>query len=191
MEKRVVYCCSCFIDNAVWFSENMQFHTEDLDLTILNKKGYCGSKVFVYQTSFQIDYNDSIEHVTTVIFCCVECFKFIMRIESGRDSFQFDDIDCNYVHEDMFCFNSHTYYGNDRFQFDVTRPADISCTNDILRNYFINAPEVKSCFTSIQKYYYTYFCFQCRNFFKKVFLKNLYKFENGLSCKKASHLENL
>ena len=191
MERKIVYCCSCFIDNAAWFTENMQLHTWELDLTMLNKEGHCKIDVFAYETSFQIDYNEIIEHLTKVIFCCVECFKFILRIESGKDGFQFDDIDCNYVYEDMFCFDSHTYYGNDRFQFDITRPTDNKSTNDILRKYFINAPEVKSCFTSLKKYYYMYFCLQCRNFFKKVFLKNLYKFENGSHCKKTSCLENL
>ena len=92
----------------------------------------------------------------------------------------------------MFCFNSQIYAGNDRFQFDVRQPVDRCSTNDILKKYFVNAPEVKSCFTSLQKYYYNYFCFQCRDFFKKVFLKNLYKFENGLSYfEKTSTLENL
>ena len=192
MEKKIVYCCSCFIDNAVWFTENMSLHTWELNLTILDKDGQCNDNVFVYETSYQIDYNDSTEYLNNIIFCCVECFEFILRIESGKDNFQFDDIDCNYVYEDTFCFDFQTYYGNDHFQFDVTQPVDIRCTNDILRKYFTNAPEVKSCFTSLQKYYYNYFCFQCRDFFKKVFLRNLYKFENGLSyLKKTSTLENL
>ena len=191
MERKIVYCCSCFIDNAVWFTDNMLLHTWEFDLTILDKNGQIDDKVFVYETSFQIDYSDAIEYLNKIIVWCVECFEFMLRFESGKSDFLFDEIDCNYVYEDAFCFNSLIYNGNDRFQFDVRQPADSSSTNDILKKYFVNFPEIKSCFTSLQKYYYTYFCFNCRNFFKKVFLKNLYKFENGPYHKRAFSLENL
>ena len=192
MERKIVYCCSCFIDSAAWFTDNMLLHTWEFDLVVLDKDGQIDEKVFVYETSFQIDYTDTIEYLNKIIVCCVECFEFLLRFESGKTDSLFDEIDCNYVYEDMFCFNSQIYAGNDRFQFDVRQPVDSSSTNDILKKYFVNAPEVKSCFTSLQKYYYNYFCFQCRDFFKKVFLKNLYKFENGLSYfEKTSTLENL
>ena len=192
MERKIVYCCSCFIDTAVWFTDNMLLHTWEFDLVVLDKDGQIDEeKVFVYETSFQIDYTDTIEYLNKIIVCCVDCFEFVLRFESSKTDSLFDEIDCNYVYEDMFCFNSQIYAGNDRFQFDVRQPVDRCSTNDILIKYFVNAPEVKSCFTSLQKYYYRYFCFQCRNFFKKVFLKNLYKFENGPYYKPTFSVENL
>ena len=147
--------------------------------------------MFVYEKSFQIDYIDTIEYLNKIIVCCVECFEFMLHFESAKDDFLFDEINCNYVYEDMFCFNSQIFAGNDRFQFDVRQPNDSSSAKDILKKYFVNVPEVKSCFTSLQRYYYKYFCFQCRDFFKKVFLKNLYKFENGPYYKPSFSLENL
>lgn len=192
MERKIVYCCSCFIDTAAWFTDNMLLHTWECDLVVLDKDGQIDEeKVFVYETSFQIDYTDTIEYLNKIIVCCVDCFEFVLRFESSKTDSLFDEIDCNYVYEDMFCFNSQIYAGNDRFQFDVRQPVDRCSTNDILKKYFVNAPEVKSCFTSLQKYYYRYFCFQCRNFFKKVFLKNLYKFENGPYYKPTFSVENL
>ena len=191
MERKIVYCCSCFIDSAAWFTDNMLLHTWEFDFVVLDKDGKIDDKVFVYEKSFQIDYIDTIEYLNKIIVCCVECFEFMLHFESAKDDFLFDEINCNYVYEDMFCFNSQIFAGNDRFQFDVRQPNDSSSTKDILKKYFVNVPEVKSCFTSLQRYYYKYFCFQCRDFFKKVFLKNLYKFENGPYYKPSFSLENL
>ena len=191
MERKIVYCCSCFIDSAAWFTDNMLLHTLEFDFVVLDKDSKIDDKVFVYEKSFQIDYIDTIEYLNKIIVCCVECFEFMLHFESAKDDFLFDEINCNYVYEDMFCFNSQIFAGNDRFQFDVRQPNDSSSTKDILKKYFVNVPEVKSCFTSLQRYYYKYFCFQCRDFFKKVFLKNLYKFENGPYYKPSFSLENL
>ena len=191
MERKIVYCCSCFIDSAAWFTDNMLLHTWEFDFVVPDKDSKIDDKVFVYEKSFQIDYIDTIEYLNKIIVCCVECFEFMLHFESAKDDFLFDEINCNYVYEDMFCFNSQIFAGNDRFQFDVRQPNDSSSTKDILKKYFVNVPEVKSCFTSLQRYYYKYFCFQCRDFFKKVFLKNLYKFENGPYYKPSFSLENL
>lgn len=191
MERKIVYCCSCFIDSAAWFTDNMLLHTWEFDFVVPDKDSKIDDKVFVYEKSFQIDYIDTIEYLNKIIVCCVECFEFMLHFESAKDDFLFDEINCNYVYEDMFCFNSQIFAGNDRFQFDVRQPNDSSSAKDILKKYFVNVPEVKSCFTSLQRYYYKYFCFQCRDFFKKVFLKNLYKFENGPYYKPSFSLENL
>ena len=191
MERKIVYCCSCFIDSAAWFTDNMLLHTWEFDFVVPDKDSKIDDKVFVYEKSFQIDYIDTIEYLNKIIVCCVECFEFMLHFESAKYDFLFDEINCNYVYEDMFCFNSQIFAGNDRFQFDVRQPNDSSSTKDILKKYFVNVPEVKSCFTSLQRYYYKYFCFQCRDFFKKVFLKNLYKFENGPYYKPSFSLENL
>ena len=191
MERKIVYCCSCFIDSAAWFTDNMLLHTWEFDFVVPDKDSKIDDKVFVYEKSFQIDYIDTIEYLNKIIVCCVECFEFMLHFESAKYDFLFDEINCNYVYEDMFCFNSQIFARNDRFQFDVRQPNDSSSTKDILKKYFVNVPEVKSCFTSLQRYYYKYFCFQCRDFFKKVFLKNLYKFENGPYYKPSFSLENL
>ena len=191
MERKIVYCCSCFIDSAAWFTDNMLLHTWEFDFVVPDKDSKIDDKVFVYEKSFQIDYIDTIEYLNKIIVCCVECFEFMLHFESAKYDFLFDEINCNYVYEDMFCFNSQIFAGNDRFQFDVRQPNDSSSTKDILKKYFVNVPEVKSCFTSLQRCCYKYFCFQCRDFFKKVFLKNLYKFENGPYYKPSFSLENL
>ena len=149
--------------------------------------------VFVYDKIFVINTSrNNIEYLTTIIVCCLECFKFILRFLSGKEEIicLFNEIDCQYVFAEVFCFNSTIYTGNDRFQFDVAE-SDCRSTREKMEKYFVKFPETKSCFTSLEKNYYKYFCYSCRKFFKKVFLKNLYFFTNDPNCKRTASLEIL
>ena len=178
MERKNVFSCSCFVDQSVWFIYNA-FYSWEFDL-FLYKDGIISDKIFVYEKDFEINANDAnIEHKTTIIVCCVKCFEFILRFLSGKQEVisQLNELDCRYVYEDVFCFNSTIYIGNDRFQFDARNNHSLS-TQEQLEKYFVKFPETKSCFTSLDKYYYKYFCYSCRGFFKKVFLENLYLFKN-------------
>ena len=194
MERKNVFCCSCFIDQSVWFIDN-SYHSWQFD-SFVYKNGLISDKVFVYDKTFVINSNDdNIEYFTTIIVCCLECFEFILRFLSGKEEIicLFNEIDCRYVHEEAFCFNSTIYIGNDRFQFDATEPNDCDCrsTREKLEKYFVKFPETKSCFASLEKYYYKYFCYSCKKFFKRVFLKNLHFFTNEFDCRRTVSLEIL
>ena len=186
MERKKVFCCSRFIDPAIWFTENMLISDWEVDLLVLNKDGLPDNNLFIYEKMFQINYCDSIDYLNKIVVCCLDCFEFMLLFESGRNERMFDEIDCNYVYEDVFCYNSLIYTGNDRFQAEGREP-----NKDNLEKYFVNFPKTKSCFTSIQKYFYRHFCFSCKKAFENIFLKNVYIFENDSFCKRTSDLENL
>ena len=78
MERKNVFCCSCFIDQSVWFIDN-SYHSWQFD-SFVYKNGLISDKVFVYDKTFVINSNDdNIEYFTTIIVCCLECFEFILR----------------------------------------------------------------------------------------------------------------
>lgn len=192
MERKNVFCCSCFIDQAIWFIDNAS-HSWQFDAFVY-KNGLISDKVFVYDKTFLINSTEhNIEYLSSIVVCCLECFEFMLRFLSGKKEIicLFNEIDCRYVYEEAFCFNSTIYTGNDRFQFDARDPNDCRSTREKLERYFVGFPETKSCFTSLEKYYYKHFCYSCRKFFKRVFLKNLFFFKNEFGCKRPLNLENL
>ena len=195
MERKNVFCCSCFIDQAVWFIDN-SFHSWEFD-SFVYKDGLISDKVFVYDKIFVINSNDdNIEYLTTIIVCCLECYEFILRFLSGKEEIiaSFNEIDCRYVYEEAFCcFNSVIYVGNDRFQFDARGADNCDCrsTKEKMEKYFVKSPITKSCFTSLAKTYYKYFCYSCRDFFKKTLLKNLYLFTNESNGRQIVNLQIL
>ena len=173
MKKRVVFSCSCFIDQSVWFINSI-FRQERFDEFVYSNDLPSGD-VFIYE-KISTKYNDEI------IVCCLECFEFLLTYFSILDEFidMLHKIDCLYVIEEPFCYNSLIYVGNDLFIFnnpnEITEN-DFKSTEDILEKYFKKFPDEKSCFTSLGKYSYKYFCFSCKEVFLRMFLKKLLYFE--------------
>ena len=182
MERKNVFCCSCFADQAVWFIENA-FYSWQFD-PFLYTNGVISDKVFVYEKFFEINANANIEYKTSIIVCCVECFEFMLRFLSGKEEIicLLNELDCRYVYQDVFCFNLTIYTGNDCFQLDARNNHSMS-TREQLEKYFVKFPETKSCFTSLDRYYYKYFCYNCKKFFTRFFLKSLYLFKNDVNCR--------
>ena len=91
-----------------------------------------------------------------------------------------NEVDCLFVIEEPFCYNSLIYIGNDLIIFNQGNNNDdnFKTTKDILEKYFKKFPNEKSCFTSLEKYSYKSFCFRCKEIFKTLFLKKLMYFEN-------------
>ena len=140
--------------------------------------------VFIYDKTFEIiSTGDSFYYKSCITVCCLNCIEFTIRFLSDNEDFtlMLTDVDCRFVFEDVFSFNSVIYYGNDRFQFDESK--NPFCVEKILEKYISKFPEHKSCFTSLGKFYFRYFCYNCREAFMKIIPKIFYGITNGLNRK--------
>ena len=173
MKKKVVFSCSCFIDQSVWFVNSISC-LERFDEFIYANDLPSGN-VFIYEKK-------STSETTEIIICCLECFEFLLTIFSTVNKFidLLNNVDCLFVIEEPFCYNSLIYIGNDILIFNNQNGInenDFKSTKDILEKYFKNSPDEISCFTSLEKYSYKSFCFSCKEIFKSLFLKKLFYFE--------------
>ena len=172
MKKKVVFSCSCFIDQSVWFINSisrMQRFDEFVDANDI-----ISGDVFIYERKCS---SSTVE----IVVCCLECFEFLLTCFSMEDEFidLLNKIDCCFVIEEPFCYNSLIYVGNDLLIFKGgNNDDDFKTTKDILEKYFKKFPNEKSCFTSLEKYSYESFCCSCKEIFKNLFLKKLMYFEN-------------
>ena len=179
MKKRVVFSCSCFIDQSTWFINSISCPQRFDEFVYANDSP--SGDVFIYE---KLSICDTVE----IIVCCLECFEFLLTLFSIDDEFidLLNKIDCLYVIEEPFCYNSWIYIGNDLFIFNGEsnngndgngNENDFKSTKDILEKYFKKFPNEKSCFTSMEKFSYKSFCFSCNEIFKALFLKKLIYFE--------------
>ena len=173
MKKKVVFSCSCFIDQSVWFINSVS-GLERFDEFIYANDLPSGD-VFIYEKK-------STSETAEIIACCLECFEFLLTYVSMEDEFidLLNKIDCLFVIEEPFCYNSLIYIGNDLIIFNNLNGSnrnDFKSTKDILEKYFKKFPNEKSCFTSLEKYSYKSFCFSCKEIFKTIFLRKLMFFK--------------
>ena len=171
MKKKVVFSCSCFIDQSVWFINSIS-RMQRFD-EFVNMDDIISGNVFIYERK-------SSSSTVEIVVCCLECFEFLLTCLSLEDRFIYllNKTDCCFLIEEPFCYNSLIYVGNDLNVFKGGNSSDYKSTKDILEKYFKKFPNEKSCFTSLEKYSYESFCFSCREIFKKLFLKKLMYFES-------------
>ena len=110
MKKKVVFSYSCFIDQSVWFINSisrMQRFDEFVDANDI-----ISGDVFIYERKCS---SSTVE----VVVCCLECFEFLLTCFSMEDEFidLLNKIDCCFVIEEPFCYNSLIYVGNDLLIF--------------------------------------------------------------------------
>ena len=172
MMKKVVFSCSCFIDQSIWFINSiscMQRFDE-----FVNVDDIISGNFFIYERK-------SSSITVEIVVCCLECFEFLLTYLSMEDKFIYllNKTDCCFLIEEPFCYNSLIYVGNDLLIFKGgNNDDDFKTTKDILEKYFKKFPNEKSCFTSLEKYSYESFCCSCKEIFKKLFLKKLMYFES-------------
>ena len=171
MKKKVVFSCSCFIDHSIWFINSISCMQRFDELVNIND--IISGDVFIYERKFS---SSTVE----IVVCCLECFEFLLTCISMEDKFidSLNKLDCCFLIEEPFCYNSLIYVGNDLQIFKGGNNDDYRSTKDILERYFKKFPNEKSCFTSLEKYSYESFCFSCKEIFKKFFLKKLFYFES-------------
>lgn len=125
MERKIVFSCSCFIDQSNWFI-NSAYYSWMFDKFVY-ANGVLSDDLFIYHKKFTyVVTGINVEYVTEIVACCLDCFKFLLRYSSGKKEIinVFNEIDCHYVYEEAFCYNSTIYVGNDRFQFDRNDEGD-------------------------------------------------------------------
>lgn len=172
MEVKRVFCCSCFIDQAQYFVDRLKFMWE-FDPFLFKDFKICGN-VFIYERMFNYKFvDDDVYYVTTLIVCCLDCFNFLVYDLSSVEETIFDKIDCDFVIEEAFCYDSYIYSGNDRFHFESSN-SNVKSTKERVEEFFFKSPKKKSCYTSLAKTYYKYFCYTCKDLFMEVFLKKLH-----------------
>ena len=183
MEKKIVFSCSCFIDQSFWFANSM-FHSWKFDSFVCHDSdGLVSDDVFIYEKKLTfVDDCSSAQYVIEIIVCCLECFEFLLTYSSTEKEIidVFNKIDCLYVIEEPFCYNSEIYIGNDQFVFNRNEQhnhTSYNSTKKKMEKYFKKHPDTKSCFTSIDKYSYQYFCSSCKKIFKTLFLEKLFRIE--------------
>ena len=182
MEKKIVFSCSCFIDQSVWLVNSI-YHSWKFD-SFVCVDWSVSEELFIYDKEFTFVSNDdgsAVQYINEIIVCCVECFEFLLTYFSIKEEMYdvFNKIDCLYVIEEPFCYNSEIYIGNDQFDrsnenLNYEQMQELyNETKKKLRKYFHKQPEIKSCFTSIEKYSYECFCSSCKRIFKIFFLEKL------------------
>ena len=165
------YITKCFV--VLNYKKETQFGEAECNGKIVNflkdsehKNCSCASvyfnAVFLFFSS-----NDSVQYINEIVVCCLKCFEFILTyFSSGEEMFDvFNELDCLYVIEEQFCHNSEIYIGNDQFMTSNENLNNEQTeelyheTKKKLKKFFKKEPERKSCFTSIQKYFYEFFLF--------------------------------
>ena len=97
----------------------------------------------------------------------------------------FDTVGCRFTHTDQFSFGEEycdeIYTGNAQFAVEnallTFEEREVLFGKRInIRDHFFRRPTHKSCFTSLEKLKYDFFCTQCKNLYYKFFEKELHVF---------------
>ena len=181
MEKKIVFCCSCFIDQSVWFV-NSFYASRKFD-SFVYVDGLLSEKIFIYKKDFRIVSSDvSIQFINEIVVCFLECFEFILSYFSSVEKMSdvFNEIDCSHVIFDCFCYDTDIFVGNDQFSLSnlnlthEEREKLYFRTLKKVEKFFKKKPKRKSCFTSLEKYKYECLCTRCKEIFNFYFVKKLF-----------------
>ena len=179
MEVKNGFCCSCFIDQAIWFVHNSDFSWQ-FD-TLIYKNGAISDEIFIYDKHYEIINENFIYYRSRIVICCLDCIKFTLHLLSHDLSFHIllNDVNCDYVFHDYFSFDDDDmiYYGNGLS--GANDPQNHISTDEILKKYIEKYPKKKCCFTSLGNFYYKYFCTSCSKIFMETVIKNFYHLKNG------------
>ena len=190
MIKNVIKTCCCFVDKAVWFVNQVQsiplWHFDHVKKQtriedILEDK-------FIKEIRTVRTYIDGqILVKNAIIVSCVKCFEFQLLELSSRANSIFDAINCIFVTTDCFSysddFTNDIFTGNSQFvveNYFLTREQrellflNAASSND----NFIRQPLHKSCFTSLQKNRYRFFCTTCKRVYNEFFERRLHVFSS-------------
>ena len=193
MIKNVIKTCCCFVDKAVWFVNQIQSvplwqfdhvkrqtRIED----ILEDK-------FIKEIRTVRSYiNSQILVKNTIIVSCVKCFEFQLFQLSSQANSIFDTINCRFVTTDCFSysddFTNDIFTGNSQFVVE-----NYFLSREQRELLFLNAgsntdnfsrqPLHKSCFTSLQKNRYRFFCTTCKKVYNEFFESRLHVFSSSIN----------
>ena len=188
MVKNIVFSCSYFIDESVWFVNSSSGSKLWVFDSFVCVGGILSDEIFIYKKnpSFKIKDDESVCHINEIIVCCVKCFEFQLSCFSTRDDMTdvFIQIDCHYIDVDYGCFDIDIYIGNEQFEMEnllldfEKRKEKYFENKRKIKNIFKNKPQTKSCFTYLEKFKYECFCYKCKRIFDIFFVGNLHKISN-------------
>ena len=190
MIKNVSKTCCCFVDKAVWFINQIQsvplWHFDHVKRQtriedILEEK-------FIKEIrTVRIYIDGHILVKNTIIVSCVKCFEFQLLELSSRANPIFDAINCRFVTTDCFSygdgFTNDIFTGNSQFvvenYFLSREQRELLFLNaGSNTDNFIRQPLHKSCFTSLQKNRYRFFCTTCKKVYNEFFERRLHVFSS-------------
>ena len=191
MIKTVIKTCSCFIDKSVWFVNLSQkravnpwrfdcFEPERRIVDIISNKFIKDIRT----TKILVDEKTCLKN--TIVILCVDCFEFQLMLISLQENSMLDTLNCRFVTHDYSTFggdySSDKFTGNSQF---VIENLFYSCEQRELLFGNSNVelakrPLHKSCFTSLQKKRYRFFCTTCKRAYNSFFESKLYVFSSYL-----------
>ena len=191
MIKIVTKTCSRLIDRAVWFMNSPQIHSFNpwhFDLTINSSykdrveeflKNEFIKEVCTTKTRLN-DYEVLLK--ITIVKSCADCFKFQVSLSILEENSVLDSLNCRFVTSDMFTFsddfNSDIFTGNSQFvvenNFYSEEQKKLLFKGEEID--LIRQPLHKSCFVSLQKKRYQFFCTTCKRAYNNFFEKKLHVF---------------
>ena len=169
-----VTCCSCFIDQCICFCKTKtdfdRITLTDSDLFLKEKRDHCilnGPLIYV-----------------EYIIACFDCFTFQLWNLSIENIRLFDTVACRFTFTDPYNFGEEfdddVFTGNAQFSQQNNLLKRVELEKFFLKNNisdcFFRQPKHKSCFTSMQRYQFSYFCTECKKIYCKFFEKDLHVF---------------
>ena len=192
MIKNVIKTCSCFVDKAVWFvnySRPVQTWCFDPVKVQTRIEDIIEDKL-IKENRRRVSFINGKSLVkNTIVVSCVKCFEFqLLRLSSNANmNFIFDNIKCRFVTIDSFTysddFNDDIFTGNSQFVVEnwfLSREARelLFLNAGSNTDNFIRQPLHKSCFTSLQKNHYRFFCTTCKKICNEFFESDLHVFSS-------------
>ena len=176
MTRTRVKCCSCFIERCVCFCET-KTNFEDLMST--------NSDLFIKEIRQHSVFSNGPLIYMEYVIACLDCFTFQLWNLSIEDIRIFDTVACRFTYSDPFVYGEEycddIFVGNNQFLSENTfltceKREELFRKTLNISDYFFRQPTHKSCFTSLQKQNFAYFCTECKNTYYKFFEKELHDF---------------
>ena len=191
MKKTVIKTCSCFVDKAIWFVNLSQkrivnpwrfdcVRSENRLLDIIENKFIKE----VRSTKNLVD--EKICLKDTIVISCVDCFEFQLFLLSSEENCMLDTLNCRFVTSD-FCtygddYSDEIFIGNSQFvhenYFYSREQREFLFRNGGVK--LSKQPLHKSCFISLQKKRYRFFCTTCKRAYNEFFESKLHVFSSVL-----------
>ena len=191
MKKTVIKTCSCFVNKAIWFvnlSQNCVVNPWRFDCVrsenrlldiIENKfiKEVCSTKNLV---------DEKICLKDTIVISCVDCFEFQLFLLSSEENCMLDTLNCRFVTSDCCTYgddySDEIFIGNSQFvhenYFYSREQREFLFRNGGVK--LSKQPLHKSCFISLQKKRYRFFCTTCKRAYNEFFESKLHVFSSVL-----------
>ena len=191
MKKTVIKTCSCFVDKAIWFVNLSQkrvvnpwrfdcVRSENRLLDIIENKFIKE----VRSTKNLVD--EKICLKDTIVISCVDCFEFQLFLLSSEENCMLDTLNCRFVTSDCCTYgddySDEIFIGNSQFvhenYFYSREQREFLFRNGGVK--LSKQPLHKSCFISLQKKRYRFFCTTCKRAYNEFLEGKLHVFSSVL-----------